>query len=480
MKKWFGIDNLLLTGLLAAIAPFIILAFFNHASNDDYVAASTARSVGFIKSFLFTYNAWSSRYFPMTITLSYANPLILESFIAYKFAALLTIGLLFYSFFFFFHALMASVLDKKNTALLSLAVLALYLSHMPDIAGSLYWLTGAVCYQYGIILILFAAGLMIRLSSVEKTSKTPKVLLVLLACITVFLAGGTNEIAMLLQCEIIALAIVFTYIAKRRIDSVLILLFAVSLVAFCIVMFAPGIKARSSYGKHDGWFALQSSIRYGSTYLYQWLTTTPLIPAAILFASLLSKQKKFRLPFAIHPVVFFLIFIVTFYGMFFPPFYGADTLQTYTVSFLYGYFLIGMFLTLCLTLQHLAMHTSRQFPSFNKQVTVSLWLAAILLIGIPGSNLKTAWSDLLSGTAYRYDKELNERYEAIKACQAFTCDVAPLKNIPRTIYFYETAVDEKTDTPFLLQYKDNSYAHYFGKNRIRVNGPRLPESILHE
>ena len=57
------------------------------------------------------------------------------------------------------------------------------------------------------------------------------------------------------------------------------------------------------------------------------------------------------------------------------------------------------------------------------------------------NNIKTAYGDLLSGTAEKYDKELNERYEFIANCKSDTVYVENLNTNPSSTRIFLISSD---------------------------------------
>jgi hypothetical protein len=509
MRKLLRLDGLLLIAPAAAIAPFIVLSFFNHPQNDDYVAAVWTRTLGVLGATIRWYDSWSARYTAVAAMSSILNPLVLGSVGAYKLMVAITILLLILSLYVFLTAFTSHMVGRRDVLVITLFMVALYLLQMPDIAESLYWMACAVCYQYAIILLLLQSALMIRLSRVTTTGQ--RVLVLLTTMLVVFLTAGTNELAMVLQCEIIVLWIVFgarhqTQAAPARQPSgkgrrpgrprqpepprraerlrheprrwpyrEAALLLGASLIACAIVLLAPGTRVRNSYGHHDLPSTLHSVFATGWHYIVHWLTATPVIPLALLFLRAASTRITIRLPFSIHPGASLLVFLATYFGMFVPSFYGANKLETHTVSIIYFVFLLGVFVNTCIVVQYLRGRAGGRVPYpipdrvvQGRMVPAALWGITLVLALAPASNLRTAYADLLSGSAYHYDRQQEERYALIRECRSLQCDVPALRDRPRSIFWFENAVDEARDDPFFLRYKDNSFAAYFGKRRIRL------------
>ena len=97
---------------------------------------------------------------------------------------------------------------------------------------------------------------------------------------------------------------------------------------------------------------------------------------------------------------------------------------------------------------------------------VALVAAIVLMTVLPSSNLRVAYADLASGAAARYDAEQRRRYELIQACSGPVCPVPPLSDPPRTLFFFENAVDTGRDDAFFERYKDFAFAGYFYRRRV--------------
>ena len=77
------------------------------------------------------------------------------------------------------------------------------------------------------------------------------------------------------------------------------------------------------------------------------------------------------------------------------------------------------------------------------------------------NNVGLACFDLFKGTAYHYDREMNERYRGIQACASDTCEVSALKYVPASIYYSDMTTDEN-------DWKNKIYAQYFSKKALRI------------
>lgn len=98
-------------------------------------------------------------------------------------------------------------------------------------------------------------------------------------------------------------------------------------------------------------------------------------------------------------------------------------------------------------------------------------LSSLLIIGLvlmTTNNVRTAYKDLLSGTAQKYDAEMKERYEQLSNCTSETCVVPLIQHTPRTIFAHELARKSSEEE----YYYNECIADYFYKPYIMVHDPK--------
>ena len=76
-----------------------------------------------------------------------------------------------------------------------------------------------------------------------------------------------------------------------------------------------------------------------------------------------------------------------------------------------------------------------------------------------GKTLKPMYADIRFGIAKRYDQEMIQRYEHIRASKSDTVCITPLKNVPKSLCFDEIKTNEK-------HLWNKCYATYFEKKVI--------------
>ncbi|MGD0089688.1 MAG: DUF6056 family protein [Planctomycetota bacterium] len=462
-KQWLNPRLLWASGLFFAALPFLALTLFVHPQSDDFVYAVRTRVSGFWEANLFWYRIWSGRY--TATALASMNPLVFDSFLLCKLVPAAVMVLLFCSVYFLIGALGASGVPRKQRAVMALVVVLLYLHQMPDLVQGIYWVV-APTYQLGNMLLLFLCGAMMKMDGARGAGRK-KTLWCALAVLAIFIAVGTNELTMCLVLEMLVLTAVLN-IRDREMRLSWALLVAAALLAAALVMLSPGNKARLAGVKQDFWFAVNSSVAQGLTYLAKWLLHSPILLLAVFFVPLAARLPRLRISGLTHPALAIPLFSATYLALFFPPCYGAGgVIEPRTVNVICFFFLIGFFVNVYLAVNCLVCKRNTAFPVLPAYVSGLIGAAILLMVFVCDSNLKNACEDLFTGTAYRYDQALQERYQIIRECGSPVCDVPALRDRPRTLFFQEMAVDERTDDENGFVYRD-SYAVYFGKQRIRL------------
>jgi Family of unknown function (DUF6056) len=462
------LDAALALLLAAVIAPFVLLSFFNHPQNDDYVIASQSLAWGHLQTFVFWYKAWTPRYF--AIAGSVLSPLVFKSIVGYKLMAALTICLTLLSVYLFARQLTRGALNRRAAMLVALAVAAVYLFKLPAAPQSLYWFNASLCYQYGGILLLMTAALAMHARRVE--SRRRSALLSVGAAVLLIAAAGTNELSLIFELEILGLVAVMELWRRRAVSKQTFLLLAAWVAAAVAVFLSPGMWVRHHQFPHNAWLSLRATIESTASHLGTWLFATPLLPVFALVFAFARPEGDRILPFRLHPGLAFAGSLAILLSLFFIPLYGAESAEERVVASIYFIFLILFFLNCCLGLDHLRDRSDQAASASPTRPRSPSWLssfltlvAVVLMCVLPASTLRTAYADVLSGRAYRFDRQMWARYRSIQSCKTGVCEVTPLKDWPSTIKFFEDAHDPKKDDAFFTNYK-RAFAGYYGKTAI--------------
>lgn len=463
---------ILLAGVYA-ILPFLLAATYNQPAADDYFSAVRDAHTGFMPALRDSYLHWSGRYFAMAV--SRINPLLFHSVIAYKAYAVLLIIL----FIAALHALVRQVagryLSIKQTAALTALFTNIYFIAMPSTAEGFYWFSGAWVYQLANVLFMLLMAALIKL----KRSETNAAHLLYFICSIVLAVciAGSNEISLIITCICVG---VFTWhVYRRRLPAAkyFITLTIVSFVAAAIAGFAPGnferLNHQQEYSSSFVW-TLAGGAAITAVYLVQWLIQV--IIASFIYVplwgnALAKKMVQSGACYSISIKRAVIIFAVIITGIQFFTVWAAGGSNAGRIeNVIYLFFITGYFLILQLYL--VKRHGSTGVESINMhhllfKAAVVLFAAGVLDIN---NNVSTAWLDLVSGKAKKYDSELNERANVAVRCIQDTCFTAPLTTLPKTIFF----TDIKSTSDSIDLWMNQAYTSYFGKGYIITNAPLPP------
>jgi hypothetical protein len=441
-------ENLLLLGLAAALLPFFLLAAFCHPSGDDFWLTNLVREKGIWQAQWEIRQAWSGRYASMF--LGSINPLVFGSFAAYKALAFLLLGLLALAMGYLVDAFLGRPRAFGPAALLTLAFLVLYLGFMPVVSQVVYWMSGSLSYQVAHIALLFLLGRQLR--------PAPAGGLLTDGLLVLFIAG-LNETAMALLFYLLAGLVLLSRRATGRWSGSLVALLALTALGAALVVLAPGNAVRSA--AYPGQGQLLFSLAYAGAVALNnslnWLTFGPVLVFTILFVPFAFRMPAWPRSWQqIHPVFTWLFWYGALVCCFFVSYYSKGGPAPPRVqNTMYLVFLVGWFGNILHTVQFLAARGWAML-AWPRYVVLLLWLLAFVwLWQSPRSHIPTAWSDLVSGRAARYDREMKARYAGLRRSSCQVCPIRAVKNIPATIFFEEIPAD--------TTWKNRYFSEYFGK-----------------
>ncbi len=451
------------------VMPFVALSFYAHPQNDDFLFAVMALEKGWAHANAFWYLNWTGR-FTSTAIMS-MSPVVFRSVATYQWAAACVITVLWLSTWAAISAAAPVGTSRPRRFLLSTTLLAMFLNGMPDVGQGLYFMTGAVTYQAGGALLLLVWAFTLR-GRGSGSSDRQRPLLVAAVAVATLLAAGTNEIVALLSVGVLAYRTLVVRLESSRLDRTLVLLLLVALSAASVALLSPGNQVRAASQERDLAAALVGAVEAGASFGWQWISRTPLVPVAVLLLPSLAAGAPARRR-TVHPAVAVLAFVATYLACFVPPLFGGGLrdgdevvmapLEPRTLNLIFGFFVVGFLAVLRAVASWYGGGRGFSWPPAAR---VGFTAAAVALAVAPGNaRLRTAWGDLLSGSAAEYDRGQSERYRAIASCPTAICAVPPVV-LPSSLSAGDNAIDPRADGPHIQSYKQISYAAYFGKMGI--------------
>jgi len=416
-----------------------------------------------IDAAIHSYQMWSGRYLANFINL--LNPIAFGSFQAYQVVPIfLLYGLIAAISYFIFQILRGSDLSTYHKLTIGMALSLIYIHNVPDIAQAFYWYTGAITYQLGNIFAFILMGNTVRILRDEQEHHGLKHFM---NFVLIVLMIGCNEVVMLLACLALCATSFILIKQKHRSRNHLIAYTIVALICACVVIFAPGNAKREALftDNHQLFYSLGMTILQTARFSFEWLASTPLIVASILFIPLslrLSKSISFiGKSSAKHAIVAGIVLVLIPAICIFPPYWATGILgQHRSVNVGYLFFLIAWFANISIWTHRFTLAQEIHFTGWIRNC---LMVFFVLGISFTGNGLNVL-VDLISGQAQQYDRELSYRYrtlEEAKRTQASTVILSPLNVQPKTLFVLD--IVENSD-----HWINTSYAKFFGIEGVPI------------
>lgn len=458
VKKGYFIGYaLLVIFFLLALLPMLALSYFNQPSPaDDYCYIDTVQKYGFWQAQSFYYNGWSGRYF--AYFLAHANPLLYHFPAGFKIFSVLLILFFLASSYFLGKMLLGSRSGGRMSAAFMMVVFGLYVFYMPSIAEGFFWMITSLTNTLPVLLLFWLPAFLPDL----KDNKY-RISHLVVSSLLIFMAVGCSETALLFTGLVLGFAVVHAYITRHKVSLYWIVIFAVYAVSAYLLVSAPGNKVRMQGNEMSG--EIIPSV-YGAIVLTvlsaaKWLAQTPVLIVSAVFWVVVrtsGSKPRFRYPL-LNLVLTWLVFFGILAACFFPTFYGGLAIlgelnpPERTFNTVYLLFLSGWFYCIYVTAHFVG-------GNINSSAWLGVAAAVVMLVYVYRSpNFRAMYRDLRDGTAYRYDQQIRDRYEAVRKSTSDTVRVAPLRDMPVTLFVDDIRVEND-------HLWNRCYSGYFGKTII--------------
>ncbi len=431
--------------LLFTILPFLILSAYVHPSWDDFDYSEMAVKYGFFHSQYLWYETWSGRYFS-TAVLSSINPLVFRSISGYKIITLIFILLFIYSVYYLITNIALDKISRKQKLICTLSFCYLFFYGMPTVNLGLFWLASAVIYQFANIMMTILAALFIKFLLIENE----KISFSLIAsiCILIFAVEGSNEVSMLVTTIFFLIYFIGDSVTTRKINKYLLIFAAVAAVSCCLVYFAPGNNYRltKSPESHQLIFSLKNSASDLFKFILYRIYNLPLLIFTVLFISfyykLISDKKPDEIKIITNPVYSVSMYLFLLFSGIFVSYWSLGTYTPYrTLNVIYFIFLTGWFANIIITINYLYAKGKIKIRLIPEYAFVILCIAVLISFLKETNSIKTAYRDLFSGKAEKFDAQLNDRYKNIYSNNSDTVKIDSLKQIPDSFFYYDIGSD---------------------------------------
>lgn len=454
-----------LLAILFLLLPFLVISIYNHPSADDFSYSDFANRLGFWNAQIENYFIWTGRY--TATALLTVSPLDYTNLTLYRVLPVLLLISFSFSVYYFLNKLLIHT-RRRDLIVLTFLILFLYIYYTPNITEAFYWMAGSITYQLASILTLFLFSILLDLIRIKDRNK--KIILTLLASFLCIVIVGLNETSMLILVVITFILFATDFYIKKAPDPVLLILFLVTAAASAVVILAPGnlVRMAEKPGRFQLIYSIIGSIKTTLLYIAGWLPM--LLITIALFSPLLNIiAGNIKADFSLGKLNFrhVLILAFAFLGFialcFFPSYWSqGGKPPPRTVNVIYLLFIFGSF-ALSVLFFLLLQNLKRPVPEIPHAIRISMVFVVLAILIVKPNNIRKVYLDLLSGSAYRYNIEMNQRYDLLEKCDS-ECVVPPIKNRPFTLFAYDLAEKPSNE----MYWYNRHLGDYFGLEPIKV------------
>lgn len=447
------------------IVPFLLLAQFNQPSADDFSLALRDSNNDVTTVLKDVYTNWSGRY--LASIFSRLNPLIHNPSWYKIYPLFLILG-------FILAAIVAlrELVGSKYSFIEILALSALFIhlvfSQTPSISEAFYWFSGSCIYQTANIFTLLLIAVLCKLRrSVVSASKAFYTFLAALLCILII---GCNEVSMIITFSIVFGLTINDYITRKRIHFSNLTLSAVCILCGLAVFLAPGNLNRiddPAYYNKSPLFTIFGAASVTILYLLKWgnsLLAVTLVYLTLQLRTIADASELKRSKFYIKGSILYFIAVFVALQLIIIFVAGGGNLgrieNNVYLLFLTGYFFnLQLIFDKCLT---------RQVFAYSLKKYLVLFSALLFLFDVFNleNNTSSAYVDIISGRAHKYNQELEQRAALVKNCKTDTCYVPALSVISKSLFV--TDIRMPVDTMAL--WINKSYAEFYHASFVAPEG----------
>lgn len=474
--------------LCASLLILMYLGRYNHPTGDDYYYAGTTKQVWNETGSIFAvigeaakgvareYVHWQGTYSAMF--LMYLPPNVFgES--GYRLVTAMMLLLYAGGVFYLLKPILCGVLrgSLHLWCLVSSAFVLLTIQTVPFQGESFFWYNGSMYYTGFFAVTLFFFGSLCRYILAGRKRYLP-----VMALLSLFLAGG-NYVS-LLPCILLTLTASVFLLKKRSKKGIAIGIMAVLLLAgLAVSAMAPGNQVRQ-----DGLWdmsatkAILKSLLQGLSYLWAWLRGWWFMTAILLTPFFWKTYGKIPFSFK-YPVLVLGYLYGIFCSMSCPTFYAMNSTGParalaivyygFMLFTLMGYYyLLGWFYRW--QSRRAEAKTGKERPTHKREAANGKRAFGILAVSISilfifriatgefarCSSVK-AVRILLSGEAYAYEQEYQERLKVLKDPSVQDVVFLPYEHQPEMLFVGDFTGDAENENNVRI-------ARYFNKNSIRV------------
>lgn len=413
--KQISNKRVLFSAIIIFIIPFVLFAFWNFPSADDYMIINKRNQFSFWELQGDVYHNWSGRYFATFVSCVFSYGGFLYSH--YYLHALLLLLFIVLSWLFCLRQinkyLLSNTLSLSSLVLLSLLLLILEINIIPEPVTAFYWFSSAVTYQLPLIIMVFLAGMIIKLLF----TSVNKIVYFFIASLLIIVLNGCNEIITLFVLIHSTCLLGYNLFIYKKIPLSLGGLYVLSIITACFLLFSPGLLNRGAL-LGEGSFVSAIGVAFIKFIILNWFfLKEPLWWFSAFFVILFFSNNKPLLEQLFKNVKGSLISLLVFYVasgllIYIPVLYvsnGSLPLRSENIlCFLYSLILLFI-ISICISskIKNTSFLNNALFSIFYEYK----YLLFSILVFSTG-NMKTVTDSLLSG--YFYNHIMKERLSLLE------------------------------------------------------------------
>ena len=449
---------------LVAVFPFFLLSLFNNPASDDFAYCNESQVRTFFDFQKHWYLEWSGRYFS-NFLLGVIEPLLYKQFYWYKLIPVVVIIVFIGSIFSLLTAVKITISKLEKVSLVGI-FLFLYVYQMPDVYQGFYWIPGSLTYQLSQVLVLFFIAFLVKYFQSKKS------VYLFISSVCLFAAMGSNEITAVSLLFLVFFAFLVHYLVLNKFSKTLFYILILAVCFTAVTVLAPGnsLRAEQIKEKHQLVYSLFRSFQLSISLLFKWM---PIITICCLF--FLKKiiqiiEQRINVQYLIHPFLSFFILFLLLYVSVFACFWSTNVLPpNRTLNVIYFFFIITFVYFIFSLIYHYLVLKKIDF-AYSKSTKTSIGIIIVLCF-FSTNNSTLAYYELISGKAYKYDKEMTARFELIENSKEEEIVLQALINKPQTVFSSEMGLTNDANN-----WKNTAISRYFRKKSILVQ----PEALFTE
>lgn len=444
--------------LILTLIPFLILNYFNQPTPEDFFFGEETRTFGFSKAYRSFYKFWGGRFFGYILVA--VNPLYFKSFAGYKLATLLMILIYISALYFFISEFTKVNLTFFEKSLLTLSVFFVFLYSMPSAGQGFYWLVSAIYYNLGMVFLMLAT---VFYSRIDKTDEPLKKKFYTAACIFFSAAtAGSNELAAI---TLTILALLSSYrkiffVKKFGLSDFVILVSVI--ISVYIAFTSPENFKRAGYYENSRnlLYSFNNSAVFLSEEILKWIFFSPLLIITFILIPVFRKSCSDGI-YKTNPLLITALSLLILYTQTFIVFWSTGNAPYDRIlNFLFFTFIVLWFYLLAVLINKFRERIDIIYNKIPAFISVTAILLLLLTLTFE-NNIKTAYQEIIDGSAKKYDDEMKTRYSYIAESKTDTVIIRKITEVPKSFFLLDISNDPGV-------FYNQGYSRFFNKKAIYI------------